>query len=192
MKQRAWLTKSEDPYAMLNHLGERVSRRKAMLFACACVRRKKPALQDWEQQIVDVAERYADGLATEDELKQAQGRSIGVSGVAWVVLTKDYWAAVEAARFAGEDEDEAMQCAYVRDVCGNPYRRVRFAAEWRTDAAVALAKVIYEDRDFEGMPLLGDALEDAGCVDVNILDHCRVPGPHIRGCWVVDLVLGKQ
>jgi hypothetical protein len=56
---------------------------------------------------------------------------------------------------------------------------------------VALATQIYEGWDFSAMPILADALQDAGCDDANILDHCRGPGPHVRGCWVIDLVLGK-
>ena len=51
---------------------------------------------------------------------------------------------------------------------------------------------MYEDRDFAGMPILADALEDAGCTDADILGHCRCPGPHVRGCLVVDLLRGRQ
>jgi hypothetical protein len=62
---------------------------------------------------------------------------------------------------------------------------------WRTSTAVALATQMYDSRDFSAMPILADALQDAGCDNTDILDHCRGPGPHVRGCWVVDLVLGK-
>jgi hypothetical protein len=62
---------------------------------------------------------------------------------------------------------------------------------WRTEAVVGLARGMAESRDFAAMPVLADALEDAGCADPAILAHCREPGPHVRGCWVVDLVLGK-
>ena len=54
------------------------------------------------------------------------------------------------------------------------------------------AQQMYESRDFSAMPILADALQDAGCDNADILDHCRGPGPHVRGCWVVDLVLGKE
>ena len=57
---------------------------------------------------------------------------------------------------------------------------------------MALARTIYEERAFDGMPVLSDALEEAGCNDADILDHCRQAGPHVRGCWVVDLILGKS
>jgi hypothetical protein len=82
--------------------------------------------------------------------------------------------------------------AAVQDVFGNPFRPVTFSHSWRTDTAVALARQMYESRDFSAMPILADALQDAGCDSDDILTHCRSAGPHVRGCWVVDLVLRKQ
>jgi hypothetical protein len=79
----------------------------------------------------------------------------------------------------------------LRDIVGNPFRPVAFDPAWRTRQAVAVAQVMYDDRRFEDMPLLGDALEEAGCAAPDILSHCRDLGPHVRGCWVVDLVLDK-
>ncbi len=79
----------------------------------------------------------------------------------------------------------------LRDIFGNPFRPVAFDAAWRTSTAVALAQGMYESRDFGAMPILADALQDAGCDSDDILTHCRGDGPHVRGCWVVDLVLGK-
>src|SRR5262245_37709031 len=80
----------------------------------------------------------------------------------------------------------------VREIVGNPFRPVAFAPAWRTDTTVALARTMYERREFSAMPILADALQDAGCDNDDILSHCRGPGPHVRGCWVVDLVLGKE
>ena len=60
-----------------------------------------------------------------------------------------------------------------------------------TPTVVQLAQSIYDDRAFDRLPILADALEEAGCTDAAILDHCRGPGPHVRGCWAVDLLLGK-
>lgn len=84
------------------------------------------------------------------------------------------------------------QAALLRDIFGNPFRSVTFSSSWRTETVVALAAQMYETRDFGAMPVLADALMDAGCGNDDILDHCREPGPHVRGCWVVDLVLGKS
>jgi hypothetical protein len=80
----------------------------------------------------------------------------------------------------------------VKDVVGNPFRPVTFDPRWRTSDVVGLAKAIYDDKAFERMPILADALMDAGCEDEVIIAHCRGDGPHVRGCWVVDLVLGKE
>ncbi|WP_149111387.1 hypothetical protein [Limnoglobus roseus] len=80
----------------------------------------------------------------------------------------------------------------MRDIFGNPFRPVAFAAAWLTDTAVAIAQGMYESRDFAAMPILADALQDAGCDNEDILNHCRGPGPHVRGCWVTDAVLNKE
>lgn len=79
-----------------------------------------------------------------------------------------------------------------RDIFGNPFRPVAFSQKWRSDTAVSLATGIYADRAFDRLPILADALEEAGCDHPDILTHCRGPGPHVRGCWVVDAVLGKS
>jgi hypothetical protein len=63
---------------------------------------------------------------------------------------------------------------------------------WRSNNVLALAKSIYHDSGFDRLPILGDALEDAGCDNADVLKHCREPGEHARGCWVVDLLLGKE
>lgn len=78
-----------------------------------------------------------------------------------------------------------------RDIFGNPFRWLGVSRAWRTDTAITLARQMYESRDFSAMPILADALQDAGCESEDILTHCRGPGPHFRGCWVVDMVLRK-
>jgi hypothetical protein len=80
----------------------------------------------------------------------------------------------------------------LRDIFGNPFHPVIFDPRWRTADVVGLARGIYEERAFDRLPLLADALLDAGCDDEHLLAHVRGPGPHARGCWAVDLVLGKQ
>jgi DNA-binding TFAR19-related protein (PDSD5 family) len=75
---------------------------------------------------------------------------------------------------------------------GNGFRPVTFAPAWRTETAVTLARQMYDSRDFGSMPILADALQDAGCDCEQVLNHCRATGaPHVRGCWVVDGVLGN-
>jgi hypothetical protein len=81
--------------------------------------------------------------------------------------------------------------AAVRCIFGNPFRPVVFDPSWRTEASVALARGLYESRDFAPAPVLADALEDAGCDDARVLDHLRRGGVHVRGCWCVDAVLAR-
>src|SRR5205807_20572 len=88
--------------------------------------------------------------------------------------------------------EEEVQSSLLRDIFGNPFSPVAFDPRWLTTDVVALARGIYEDRAFDRLPLLADALMDAGCDSDDILSHCRSEGPHVRGCWVVDLVLGKE
>jgi hypothetical protein len=78
------------------------------------------------------------------------------------------------------------------DLAMSPTGRVGVDRSWRTDTAVMLARQMYDAREFSAMPILADALQDAECNNDTILNHCRGPGPHVRGCWVVDLVLGKE
>jgi hypothetical protein len=80
----------------------------------------------------------------------------------------------------------------IYDVFGNPFRPVAVDPAWLTSTVVALARQMYESRDFSALPILADALQDAGCCNEDVLDHCRGPRPHVRGCWAVDLVLGKE
>ena len=93
----------------------------------------------------------------------------------------------------GSDEIGAqVEVSVIRDIFGNPFRPATLDPSWLTSTVVALARGIYEERAFDRMPILADALQDAGCDNEDVLNHCRGPGPHVRGCWVVDLVLGKE
>jgi hypothetical protein len=102
---------------------------------------------------------------------------------------------VEAAEFQpfglSRAAMEAALCDSMRDVFGNPYRPAAFPA-WLTPAVVSLARAAYDDRAYDLLPILADALEEAGCGDQVILAHCRGPGSHVRGCWAVDAILGKS
>jgi hypothetical protein len=92
----------------------------------------------------------------------------------------------------GDHRERTRQVAGIlRDVVGNPFRPVAVQAAWLTPTVVSLAQRVYDSRDFSGLPVLADALEDAGCDSADLLAHCRGPGPHVRGCWAVDLLLGK-
>jgi hypothetical protein len=93
---------------------------------------------------------------------------------------------------AGKREQEILQARLLRELFGNPFRPILPDPGWLDANVVGIARSMYEGRDFARMPLLGDALEDFGCVHEEVLDHCRGEVPHDRGCWVVDLILGKS
>jgi hypothetical protein len=94
------------------------------------------------------------------------------------------------------DAQESRQAALLRCLFGNPYRPVPAvdpaSLEWNGGTVRKLAQAVYDERDFGLLPVLADALEDAGCSDPQLLGHLRGPGPHVRGCWAVDLILGKE
>jgi hypothetical protein len=96
-----------------------------------------------------------------------------------------------AGEAAWKAEGEA-QCVLLRDVIGNPFRTPTLPPAWRTSDVVKLAQKIYEEHAFSRMLDLADALEKAGCADRPLLDHAAEPENHVRGCWVVDLILGKH
>jgi hypothetical protein len=92
-------------------------------------------------------------------------------------------------------EARRRQCRLLRDVLGNPFRAPSVSPDWLSwndGTVLRLARHVYQDCRFDALPILGDALEDAGCTDETLLSHCHEPGEHVRGCWVVDLCLGKQ
>jgi hypothetical protein len=89
-------------------------------------------------------------------------------------------------------DSEFKQCRLLRCIVGNPFRPASLDPSRRTSTVIALAQGIYDERAFDRLPILADALQDAGCDNDDILNHCRDTGPHARGCWVVDLVLGKK
>jgi len=91
--------------------------------------------------------------------------------------------------------EQEAQTRLLRCVTGNPFRPVTIDLSWRAwnDGTISkLAQVIYDERAFDRLPILADALEEAGCTNADILAHCRLPGEHVRGCWVLDLLLGKS
>jgi hypothetical protein len=118
----------------------------------------------------------------------ALGAAMAAAQFATGPLYHSVWrSAVEAQKTA--------QRQLLRDLFGNPFRRPVLDPLWRRSndgAAVRLAGAVHEEQAFERLPILADALEDAGCDDAGLLGHCRGPGPHVRGCWAVDLILGKS
>jgi hypothetical protein len=101
---------------------------------------------------------------------------------------------IEARQLCGqaEDEEEDLHIAFLRDIVGNPFRPASLDPRLATPDVKALAQGSFDEARFADMPRLAVALEQAGCTDVDILAHCRGRGPHVRGCWVIDLILGQH
>jgi hypothetical protein len=157
-----------------------------------------------------MGERFADGLASRDDLVAAiveiesqtyhEDRPYRAATAAWhsaaVIASRDvaYFAAYHSteADDAPADVVNAAFADVLRCLFGNPFSPVPLNPAWLTSPVVDLARTMYDNRDFNALPILADALEDAGCDNAEMLAHCRGAGPHLRGCWVVDLVLGKE
>ncbi|MFO0822034.1 MAG: hypothetical protein U0792_02770 [Gemmataceae bacterium] len=125
--------------------------------------------------------------AREEAWETATGASSGILDAALPLVAH----APDGQVLEAVDLFRQIQTRLLRDIFGNPFQPVSFDTEWHTSTAVLLAKQMYESRDFSTMPILADALQDAGCDNADILNHCRRPWGHTRGCWVVDLVLEK-
>jgi hypothetical protein len=202
MTESEWEFAAE-PHAMLEFLQSigRPSERKLRLFAVACSRRMWDQIDGLGRHAVDVAEKFADGIAGAEELRAARLLCQGAGGqAAWYAAASNpAIAARNAARSAqagaaqlGFEADELLAQAHlVGEIFGDPIRPVSFAPAWRTPGIIELAHRIYEDRSFDQMPDVANALHQGGCNNLAILSHCRQLTVHVRGCWVVDLLLDK-
>ncbi len=123
--------------------------------------------------------------ASADHRTESRDSLLATAGCASSLIGHE---SIEATR-----TEVAFQCQLLREILGNPFRPVALNPEWRTTDVMLLANGIYEERAFDRMPILADALQDAGCASDDILGHLRDPAAtHVRGCWALDLVLGKE
>lgn len=127
-----------------------------------------------------------------------QDAACGVSG-ATASPVRAIDAADFAARSCGDGAEHHVQSNLIRDIFGILFRPVRINPAWQTPTVLSLATAAYEERimpsgelDVARLAVLSDALEEVGCDDADILGHLRSPGTHVRGCWVLDLLLGKE
>jgi hypothetical protein len=124
---------------------------------------------------------------------QAAGATAFTPG-GWDEQDASFWAAALAAWTRPRQvytEERNAQAHLLRCIFGNPFRPIQFKPEWRTATVKNLAETIYNERTFDCLAILADAVEEGGCTSGAILDHCREPGPHFRGCWPLDLILGR-
>jgi len=208
MTESLWL-RCAHHMRMWQFLGRRLTRRKRLLFGCACARQTWHLLKkEANRRAVETSERYADGRASRQEMVQAwaaldwepavycEWPIRDVSGsVGRRLPGEEEVLAKRLDRFRGRRNDRARErdwCAVLRDLFGNPFRPAYLDPAWLVwegGTVRRLAQAIYDGHRFAELPVLADALEEAGCADEQVLAHCRDKGPHYRGCWVVDLVL---
>jgi hypothetical protein len=206
----------------VDYLREKGLSRKLRLFSAACCRHlerwiddvrlleaikrvelfadghlSQSTLDKWERQVRDWQTERAEREGQREtpqltvyfpvSLACMSDRGAGYSQV-WKHLF--YSASVYGEEFTQSNPSVAHQL--LLDIFGNPFRPVAFDPHWRSESAVALARTAYDTRNFTLLPILADALEEAGCDHPDVLTHCSEPnGVHVRGCWVVDGVLGK-
>lgn len=226
MNEAEWLA-CTDPQKMLEFLRGRVSDRQLRLFAVACSR------QIWENSMpgricraIETAEKYADGLVTEQDLRRVHSMACESAHAAQrrgssrrfehprLDSEKRLFFAADTAhphkpfligRLGLVYHDATLRAIsreLLHDIIGNIFRPVNFSPavlSWNDGTVKRLAQTAYDERhlpegtlDKTRLAVLADALEEAGCRDTEVLDHLRGPGPHVRGCWPVDLCLGKS
>ena len=182
----------------------RASERKLRLFACACCRHCRRFPGDHGlREAVGLMERFADGLLGEGEYPRyntfthdvltcavAHGVRRGLPPARRGGGDAAFRCAVTVS--GGDPEGARALCALLRDIFGNPFRPVTLDPSWVRPNVTGLARSIYDERPFGRMPELAVALENAGGTNEDVLAHCRGGGEHVRGCWVVDLILGKS
>jgi hypothetical protein len=207
MTEDEWLA-TEDLAAMLALLGERFGDVQYRFFVAACCRRIWPRLPQEARQAVETAERYADGAATLEDLRLAaratfrQGSSPAELEAAHMAVVRTAYrlaapmaadAALRAVEEGGGDPaaERAEQCRLLREIVGDPSRPALIDPSWLAGNDGAVARValgLHQRRAYDELPILADALEEAGCADGALLTHLRLPGGHVAGCWAVEAI----
>jgi len=220
MTEQQWQT-SDRPTEMLAYLRDWASPRKLRLFGVACCYRIAHFMSSAvSPNTVEIAERFADGLVSAEDLRRAHeaaraealridAAADGADAAMDVALADAADAAVfssghvvnavyermfmdkQAPGTRADYQELAFHAQLLRDIFGNPFRPVSILPAWRTPQVLSQAEAINAEKAFERLPMLEDALVHAGCADADVLSHCRGPGPHVRGCWVIDALLGK-
>jgi hypothetical protein len=200
MTERQWLS-SRNPLQLLDHVGATIDARETFLLSAACFRRHWDRLPNAGRDWTLLADSAAEGGATRQDLDDAfdsleealnefgpPGEFVALLDIAYGMWESNYLGLKGGTAWRAE---RAAQAALVREVFGNPFRPVVCQPRWRTETVLALARAA-DAGVFEAMPVLADALEEAGCNDSELLNHCRGMVSHVRGCWAVELLLGES
>jgi hypothetical protein len=202
---------------MLSFLRGKLSDRKLRLFACACCESVLRFIPNGPcRDVLDVSAKYADGEATADELATSRAIAIGAaersgphSAAAWAACAAADPSATRAARAAAEEareqirrvspraaKDEAhAQAEFLRDIVGNPHQSVQedfFRWLEKYPILEEIARGLYEETTKDDMIRLAGDLARLGCPNRTVIEHCRSSTPHVRGCWVIDLILKQD
>jgi hypothetical protein len=217
MTETEWLT-SVETHILVAFLGCKASDRKMRLFACGVCRQLASYVETEEYiRAIEAGEEFADTGKTKAAMRR--GRQVlrsrrlsllemtsGMSDELIAIYLAEASLSENKIRYfinrlsalylmhenSGYIHHRAVTASgIVREVFGNPFRSVSIDPSWLTSTVLTLAQGIYADRIFDRLPALADALQDAGCKNEDILNHCRQPGVHVWGCWAVDLLLGK-
>jgi hypothetical protein len=223
MQQRTWLKCTNPYSMLVHLGGAASDRKLRLFSCACCRRAWGFARDKRLDQVLALVEGYADGRVKERERGRANQIGVAIlqsskhddpeqclGGELWRASKKPLerndcnlgdlaaaafgWAAGAQHRFArAKKAERTKQAPLVREIFGNPFRPVTFSAAWRTSDVMLLANGIYDERAFDRMPILADALQDAGCTSDALLTHLRdTDAPHVLGCWALDLVLDKR
>jgi hypothetical protein len=182
---------------VLNTLKQPPSARKHRLAHCGFARshykrRKNPPLL---KRAVEEGERWADSVKeppNAELIHRKVHRLASKESEDWVAVARWCVSPLPLYNASGLTPDKQQLLAdYYRDVFVNPFAQPEWKPEWFTSTVRDLSAHIYSERKFELLPILADALQDAGCDNAHIRNHCHSTKPHARGCWVVDTILGK-
>jgi hypothetical protein len=198
MTEAQWAA-CRNPDRLLDYHTIKSDHRRVRLLVAGCVRLAAAADDPpLVAEVLDAVERYANGEAARAEFLAARkairaairGKTKSRTIRALATFADDAMEGVLVTLPRLTGRDKAGECELIRCVFGNPYRTTAVAPAWRTATVVALARGITADRGFDRLPVLADALEEAGCDAPAVLEHCRGVGRHARGCWVIDGCLG--
>lgn len=216
MDEAAWLA-CEDATAMAEfaQVSGSASPRKVRLLACACVAEMlphAPLLPAVTGPALEEVLAFADGQTTKAAMKRVRERVAAARNTTpshrttiddFVCYAIEYASSEKlyrkAIRYSAQvlqtwvrGYDVRVQAAFARCMFGSPFRPAAIDPVWRSSTVLALAAGVYEERAFDRLPILADALEEAGCSDADVLGHCRGGGPHAPGCWVLDGLLVRS
>ena len=213
MTETEWLS-AVDVDGMWEFLMSRFSEpgpidRKVQLFVAACCEPLEKAVPPPFASLISLCEGRANNRAGRLQWGaafQKAGLDADAGGILFAIDYDDYGLACYLAARAIASmnhkpessgytsafrRERERQAILFREIAGNPFRPMSLDDQRPAPAHVQLAQAVYDGRTFDRMSELADALEREGCASEEVLTHCRGPGPHVRGCWVLDLILGK-